>query len=92
MKSVDQPCSLFIWYRGHPDLLPGLREWIHCLEKASGYGGLLYLREDATETTYMEVFHHVGSAGLEEIEMHAAKQACFYNIKRHCELFTPDRP
>ncbi len=91
MKSAENQYSLFIWYQSNPDQLAAFRNWILCLKKKIGYQGYLYVRDGDAETTYMEVFHHVGSAGLEKIEMYAAEQACFHNIKRHCELFALDR-
>ena len=78
----------FIWYHAPATLEPALQQWLHQVQQTIGITGTLYKREGEEETTFMECYHHISKAQIEQIEALATEHATMQTLHRHCETFT----
>jgi len=86
MHKKKQP-SAFVWYHA-PNTQEGtFKQWISHLEASLKIQVKLYKRIQNEKTTFMEVFEHIDSATIINIEQLATQQTCFNGIHRQCESF-----
>ncbi|MBN4082504.1 hypothetical protein JYT13_01710 [Mariprofundus ferrooxydans] len=79
--------SAFVWYHTSSEQEDALQTWISHIKTSLGIEGKLYKRLQNEKTTFMEVFEHIDSATIEQIELMATQQHCFNGIERRCESF-----
>ena len=84
---MNETPSAFIWYHAESQQEKMFQSWIDEVHHRLGIQGKLYKRLQNEKTTFMEVFEHVDSATIKQIEQLATQQHCFKGIERRCESF-----
>jgi len=79
--------SAFIWYHTDVGLQETVLDWQTELAETLGIHGRLLIRNDSGKTTFMEIYEHVESPLVENIEALAKQMPFFIGIERRCESF-----
>ncbi len=84
--------SAFIWYHADAEQQGPILQWQAELSETLGVQGRLLLRHDSGKTTFMEIYEHVESPLVEQIEAQAKQLPIFAGIERRCESFIEVNP